>query len=58
MRFKNGSPLVIYLVTYQESGDTVAFTSVRERKQFVTAMEGYTDAETPVLATYVLKEKK
>jgi hypothetical protein len=54
MRFKNGSPKMIYAVTWQDTGEVMAYTNVRDRS---ADMAGE-DPTKFVLATYVLREDK
>lgn len=57
MRFKNGSPKTLFVVTFQNDGEIVPFTSVTARKQYLTDLKP--DYKSlAILATYDLREAK
>jgi hypothetical protein len=55
MRFKNGSAKTLYMVTDQETGSIIAFTSLRARKQYLASWQQHSHL---VLSTYDLREAK
>jgi hypothetical protein len=54
MRYKKGSPKTIYAVTWQDTGDVMAYTNTRDR---AADMRGE-DVTKFVFATYDLREIK
>lgn len=53
MKYVNGSPKQLYVVTSQITGESEAFTNLREARANLKLY-----AQQATLATYILKEKK
>jgi hypothetical protein len=57
MRYKNGAPIKLYVVTDQESGDSQSFISMKAART-VAKWLNVNDKKTVVLTTYVQEPTK
>lgn len=56
MRYKNGSPVKLYVMTDQESGDVEAFLRLSEAKDAAASLRDVMDRDS-VIVTYVQEVK-